>query len=99
MFNFADDILQNTVGGGKPKMKHYFNKDMKMWPVTSKPYRPAPKTDTDKNALVDMLQDKKTEFYIKIVEEVATARVGVLELMDEAIKNPNIKVININKLF
>ena len=24
----ADDVLQNTVGGGKPKMMHYFNNDV-----------------------------------------------------------------------
>merc|ERR1719454_777329 len=26
------DILQNTVGGGKPKMKYHFNNETKAWP-------------------------------------------------------------------
>ena len=27
------DILQNTVGGGKPKMMYYFNQEKKVWPT------------------------------------------------------------------
>ena len=41
---------------------------------------------------MDALQDKKTEFYKKIVEETAEARPGVLRLMDEAIADPSIAV-------
>mmetsp|Transcript_15918 Transcript_15918/g.39246 ORF Transcript_15918/g.39246 Transcript_15918/m.39246 type:complete len:370 (-) Transcript_15918:306-1415(-) len=80
------DVLQNTIGGGKPKMKWHFNKFG--WPTTS--LGAAPSTEDAQTALVDQLQDAKTEFYKEIVGQVATARPGVLELMDEAIANPRI---------
>jgi len=83
------DVLQNTIGGGKPKMKWHFNKYG--WPSSSVSATP-PSTEEAQQDLVDKLQDAKTEFYKEIVEEVATARPGVLELMDEAIKHPNIAV-------
>jgi len=86
------DKLQNTVGGGKPKMNYYFNNDAKAWPVGTTPERAVPNTPEEKVQLVDELQDAKTEFYIKIVQEVATPRPGVLELMDEAISDPKLKV-------
>jgi beta-phosphoglucomutase-like phosphatase (HAD superfamily) len=86
------DVLQNTVGGGKAKMKYYFNNDAKAWPVSKVPYRKAPLTDEAKSKLVDELQDAKTEFYKEIVDQVAIARPGVLELMDEAIACPDIFV-------
>ena len=37
-----------------------------------------PESETDRDALVDALQDKKTEIYKKIVEEVAVARLSSL---------------------
>jgi HAD superfamily hydrolase (TIGR01509 family) len=86
------DMLQNTVGGGKPKMKFYFGKDKKQWPSMTKPYRSAPKTEAEQNKLVDMLQDQKNGYYRKIVEEIAKARPGVLELMDACIADPSVKV-------
>mmetsp|Transcript_38710 Transcript_38710/g.74328 ORF Transcript_38710/g.74328 Transcript_38710/m.74328 type:complete len:331 (-) Transcript_38710:158-1150(-) len=82
------DILQNTVGGGKPKMKYHFNNNgMPSSSVTG-----VPNTAEELSTLVDILQDWKTIFYKEIVGEVATARPGVLELMDEAINNPEIAV-------
>lgn len=86
------DILQNTVGGGKPKMKYYFNTEKGEWPVSMSPYKAIPTTDAAKNSLVDDLQDAKTFFYKEILGEVAKARPGVLELMDAAIADPSIKV-------
>ena len=83
------DVLQNTVGGGKPKMKWHFGQNA--WP-TSTMFAEAPTSDEDRDALVDALQDKKTEIYKKIVEEIAVARPGVLRLMDEAIADPSIAV-------
>ena len=83
------DVLQNTVGGGKPKMKWHFGQNE--WP-TSTMFAEAPTSDEDRDALVDALQDKKTEIYKKIVEEIAVARPGVLRLMDEAIADPTIAV-------
>ena len=86
------DILQNTVGGGKPKMNYYFNEEVKAWPLSTNPKRPAPTTPEEKSRLVDELQDAKTEFYIKIVEEVASARPGVLSFIDAALSDKNLKV-------
>ena len=83
------DVLQNTVGGGKPKMRWHFKENA--WP-SSTMFATPPESETDRDALVDALQDKKTEIYKKIVEEVAVARPGVLELMDEAIADPSIAV-------
>ena len=78
-------------GGGKPKMKYHFGENG--WPTTSQFFGGAvPISDADKDALVDALQDKKTEFYKEIVESTAEARPGVLRLMDEAIADPSIAV-------
>mmetsp|Transcript_49573 Transcript_49573/g.94725 ORF Transcript_49573/g.94725 Transcript_49573/m.94725 type:complete len:337 (+) Transcript_49573:54-1064(+) len=84
------DVLQNTVGGGKPKMKWHFNQNS--WPTFAREGAryPAPATAAEQDALVDHLQDRKTHFYKKIVEEAANARPGVLELMDEGLNNPYI---------
>ena len=85
------DVLANTVGGGKPKMKHHFGENG--WPATAPPKNEAVAAGEDqRDALVDALQDKKTEFYKEIVEQTATARPGVLRLMDEAIADPSIAV-------
>ena len=63
------------------------------WPKSPRFFSGAlPACEDDENALVDALQDKKTEFYKKIVEETAEARPGVLRLMDEAIADPSIAV-------
>ena len=85
------DVLANTVGGGKPKMKHHFGENG--WPATASFFGGAVAASEDqRDALVDALQDKKTEFYKEIVEQTATARPGVLRLMDEAIADPSIAV-------
>lgn len=87
------DVLQNTVGGGKPKMHYYFTNDAKAWPTAQYPsFREQPQTQEEKDKLVDELQDAKTEFYLTIVENVATARPGVLEIMDAALADPKLKV-------
>jgi len=54
--------------------------------------RARPSSLKAQNDLVDDLQDMKTVFYKQIIEEVATARPGVLELMDAAIADPFLKV-------
>jgi HAD superfamily hydrolase (TIGR01509 family) len=85
------DILANTVGGGKPKMKFHFGENR--WPVGADFFDGAiPNGEDEQNQLVDALQDKKTEFYKEIVASTATARPGVLRLMDEAINDPQIAV-------
>lgn len=89
------DILQNTVGGGKPKMKHFFTETAKAWPIcTTREGSPsfADATEEARMALIDDLQDKKTEIYKGIVSEVAEPRPGVLELMDAAIATPGLAV-------
>jgi phosphoglycolate phosphatase-like HAD superfamily hydrolase len=80
------DILQNTVGGGKPKMKWHFNNNG--WP--SSRLGPVPTTAAEQDRLVDELQDKKTEIYKRIVTEVAQARPGVLALIDEVLDRADI---------
>lgn len=83
------DILANTVGGGKPKMKYHFGENG--WPTSGDFFNGAVANGEDEqNQLVDALQDKKTEFYKEIVATTATARPGVLRLMDEAINDPTI---------
>ena len=62
------DVLQNTVGGGKPKMMYYFNQEVKAWPTVRG--GGAPGNEADQIKLVDDLQDAKTEYYKIIVEKV-----------------------------
>jgi len=77
-------------------MKYYFKEDAKNWPLWKEPgngdLMPAPVTKEAQDELVDRLQDVKTEYYKILLEEVATPRPGIIELMDEAIKDPRIKV-------
>lgn len=40
----------------------------------------------------DVLQDKKTEFYVSLLEHGAEVREGVLPFMDAALAHPQIKV-------
>eukprot|EP00252_Welwitschia_mirabilis_P019953 TRINITY_DN476_c0_g1_i1.p1 TRINITY_DN476_c0_g1~~TRINITY_DN476_c0_g1_i1.p1 ORF type:complete len:337 (-),score=65.87 TRINITY_DN476_c0_g1_i1:233-1243(-) len=76
------DQLQNQIGGGKPKMRWYFNTNG--WP-SSTLFRTPPATDADKAKLIDTLQDWKTEKYKDIIRSGSVnPRPGVLELMDEA---------------
>ncbi|KAI8473384.1 MAG: HAD-like domain-containing protein [Monoraphidium minutum] len=79
------DMLQNTVAGGKGKMKYHFNNNG--WEVATKA---GPVAEGDRDKLVDDLQDQKTEVYKRIVEEAAEARPGVIELMEEALARPDI---------
>ena len=86
------DVLQNTVGGGKPKMMHYFNKEVKAWPVVNAPaYSPPPESEEERTKLVDRLQDAKTEAYIELAKN-STPRPGVVALMDAALANPKLRV-------
>ncbi|CAB9505880.1 dehalogenase-like hydrolase domain-containing protein At4g39970 [Seminavis robusta] len=84
------DVLQNTVGGGKPKMFFHFRNTTKAFPMSGQ--KPAPVTLEEQQALIDALQTDKTGRYKKFVEENAVCRPGVLELMDEALANPMIAV-------
>ena len=72
------DKLQNTVGGGKPKMKYHFTETAKEWPtVSGRGGRATATTLEEGMALIDDLQDYKTECYKRLVATTATARPGV----------------------
>ncbi|CAA0841810.1 Haloacid dehalogenase-like hydrolase domain-containing protein [Striga hermonthica] len=76
------DELQNQIGGGKPKMRWYFKEHG--WP-TSTIFDESPVNDEDRAALIDVLQDWKTERYKEIIKSgTVEPRPGVLRLMDEA---------------
>lgn len=80
------DILQNTVGGGKPKMRWYFRQHLGKWPSQQGGEIPPPETEEAEESLVDELQDYKSAAYRDLVANVAITRPGVLRLMDEARK-------------
>ena len=89
------DVLANTVGGGKPKMRYHFTETLQgTWPSSKAvdEHADVPENDDAQMALIDALQDKKTEIYKRIVEEVAEARPGVIELMDEALARDDVAV-------
>ncbi|XP_020083072.1 haloacid dehalogenase-like hydrolase domain-containing protein At4g39970 isoform X2 [Ananas comosus] len=75
------DELQNRIGGGKPKMRWYFGEYG--WPSSSI-FETPPSSDSDREKLVDVLQDWKTERYKEIIKSgTVEPRPGVLRLMDE----------------
>ncbi|OMO56115.1 Haloacid dehalogenase/epoxide hydrolase [Corchorus capsularis] len=76
------DVLQNTIGGGKPKMRWYFKEHG--WP-SSTIFETPPEGDEERAKLIDTLQDWKTERYKDIIKSgTVKPRPGVLRLMDEA---------------
>ncbi|GAA0155377.1 hypothetical protein Leryth_013960 [Lithospermum erythrorhizon] len=76
------DVFQNQVGGGKPKMRWYFKEHG--WP-TSTVFEKPPEDNEQREKLVDILQDWKTERYKEIIKSgTVQPRPGVLRLMDEA---------------
>ncbi|KAJ0988420.1 hypothetical protein J5N97_006776 [Dioscorea zingiberensis] len=83
------DELQNRIGGGKPKMRWYFNENG--WPSSSV-FDSPPIESADKEKLIDVLQDWKTERYKEIIKSgVVKPRPGVLRLMDD-VKGAGIKL-------
>ncbi|GKZ01309.1 hypothetical protein MPSEU_001081900 [Mayamaea pseudoterrestris] len=90
------DVLQNTVGGGKPKMRWHFQNTAKTWPKyydkKNNEQQPAPTTPDEQSRLIDQLQDCKTKHFQSMILRDAQARPGVLELMDEALHDPRIAV-------
>ncbi|KAK8484220.1 hypothetical protein V6N13_076701 [Hibiscus sabdariffa] len=76
------DVLQNLIGGGKPKMRWYFKEHR--WP-SSTLFETPPESDEERAKLIDTLQDWKTERYKEIIKSgTVETRPGVLRLMDEA---------------
>jgi HAD superfamily hydrolase (TIGR01509 family) len=84
------DILQNTVGGGKPKMFFHFRNTSKAFPMVGD--KKVPETENDQQALIDQLQAFKTDYFKTLLETEGKARPGVLELMDAAFADPTIAV-------
>jgi HAD superfamily hydrolase (TIGR01509 family) len=84
------DVLQNTVGGGKPKMFFHFRNTTAQFPMAGD--KPAPATQEEQQSLIDDLQEHKTNIYRDFIEEKAVPRPGVIELMDEALADPTIAV-------
>jgi HAD superfamily hydrolase (TIGR01509 family) len=76
------DELQNKVGGGKPKMRWYFNKHG--WP-TSTILPEAPQGEDEQAKLIDTLQDWKSEKYRDFIGSgKVLPRPGIVEVMDGA---------------
>ena len=48
------DVLQNTVGGGKPKMRWHFTETAKCWPTTRDGFTPV--SEEEQTELIDDLQ-------------------------------------------
>eukprot|EP00536_Pseudo-nitzschia_multiseries_P014956 jgi/Psemu1/216403/e_gw1.795.22.1 len=85
------DILQNSIGGGKPKMRHYFTQALRF--ESNEHGDPTLlERETTLESLIDALQDRKTDLYKQTVEENAVARPGLLALMDSALADPTIAV-------
>jgi phosphoglycolate phosphatase-like HAD superfamily hydrolase len=84
------DILQNTVGGGKPKMFFHFRNTTKAFPMVGD--KKVPETENDQQALIDQVQAFKTDYFKTLLETEGKARPGVLELMDAAFADPSIAV-------
>ena len=79
------DMLQNTVGGGKPKMRWWFGRDG--WPTSSLAGQEAapPADAAAQTLLIDTLQEWKTAEFERLIGSGEVApRDGVLRLMDEA---------------
>lgn len=78
------DMLQNFLGGGKQKMRWYF--DENGWPLSNF-QDGVPSSDEQKTAIIDALQDwKSTRFQQYIGSGNVPARPGINRLFDEAVK-------------
>lgn len=90
------DILQNTVGGGKGKMFFHFRNTTKAFPESidqkTGEVVAIPQTPEEQQALIDALQENKTNLYKELISAKAVPRPGVIELMDEAIADPKCAV-------
>lgn len=75
------EMLQNSIGGGKEKMRWYFNNYG--WPDGQPPQHPPSRQRRD--AFIQHLHTEKTKLYKKLIETgQAKIRPGVLRLIDEA---------------
>lgn len=82
------DVLQNSVGGGKGKMRYHFGRSG--WPAST--MGPPPADELSQTALVDALQERKTEIYKELVASgQCVGRPGIVALVDEALGRPDLK--------
>ncbi|KAK9818786.1 hypothetical protein WJX74_008854 [Apatococcus lobatus] len=76
------DMLQNTLGGGKQKMRWYF--DRNGWPLSTL-QEGVPSNDEQKAAFIDTLQEWKTARYQELIGSGdVQARPGIKRLVGEA---------------
>jgi len=81
-------MLQNTVGGGKAKMRYHFERAG--WPGSK--LGPPPATEAEMDELIDTLQARKTKIYQdKVAEGALGARDGILDLIDQAHRTPGLQ--------
>lgn len=89
IWSVADyDMLQNALGGGKAKMHWYFGKNG--WPVSK--FGPSPEGEKAQHDFVDSLQERKVEIFQGYIEDgKAQPRLGIIELIDQALQRPDLK--------
>lgn len=77
------EMLQNSIGGGREKMRWYFTEYG--WPARVAGASDDPDVARRREDLLDTLVKTKTALYRKLIEDgEAVVRPGVLRLMDEA---------------
>ncbi|KAJ8619121.1 hypothetical protein MRB53_015307 [Persea americana] len=64
------DVLQNQIGGGKPKMRWYFGENG--WP-SSKVFGTPPAADADREKLIDTIQVKPRPGVLRLMDEAKAA--------------------------
>lgn len=62
-------------------MFYHFRNTTCCFPTSEGGSKPAPVTQEEQQALIDALQAHKTDLYKELIEEKATPRPGVIELM------------------
>jgi beta-phosphoglucomutase-like phosphatase (HAD superfamily) len=78
-----DDVLQNLIGGGKPKMNFHFRNTTGKSPMDgTNPASSIPKEDTK---LIDYLQTHKKAIFTSLNKEKVAAHRRIFELIDEAL--------------
>jgi beta-phosphoglucomutase-like phosphatase (HAD superfamily) len=77
------DVLQNLIGGGKPKMTFHFRNTTGKSPMDgTNPASSIPKEDTK---LIDDLQTHKKAIFTSLNKEKVAAHRRIFELIDEAL--------------
>ena len=77
--------------GTRARGRYHFTQTVGEWPAVTKRDVPTPADEAAGMALIDDLQDCKTEAYKRLVSQ-ASPRPGILEMMDAAIADEKIAV-------